>query len=224
MNICVKLQKTSETSKSYENNILSCAIHTAFEINIAQFFITVVGSSSHVLGNKKVKRIMFHRGFYEIISKASTFQERAKFPSRIITIVSQKDLRITNVISGQKTSHVMDGRVCYSWSLSSQVADKPRIVWRYKMNILLLVDEYTPFVCIWSRHLKLYLRKWSLIQISLRKHLLYNLNWSFFEHTVACANITMLCCVAAVCLCKISVMGESFVSCSATFYPRLDSR
>ena len=114
LNICVKLQKTSETSKSFENNILSRAIQTAFEINIVQFFITVVGSSSHMLGNKKVKRIMFHRGFYEIISKASNFQERAKFPSRIITIVSQKDLRITNTISGEKTSHVMDGRVCYS--------------------------------------------------------------------------------------------------------------
>ena len=224
LNICVKLQKTSETSKSFENNILSRAIQTAFEINIVQFFITVVGSSSHMLGNKKVKPIMFHRRFYEIISKASNFQERAKFPSRIITIVSQKDLRITNAISGQKTSHVMDRRVCYSWSLSSQVTDKPRILWRYKINILLLVDDYTLFVCIWSKHLKLYLRKWSSIQISLKKHLLYNFNWSFFEQTVACPNITTPCCVAAVCLCKISAMGESFVSCSATFYPRLDSR
>ena len=64
--------------------------------------------------------------------------------------------------------------------------------------------------CIWSRHLKLYWRKWSLIQMSLMKHLLYNLNWSFSKHTVACANITMLCCVTAICLRKImdkSVMG-----------------
>ena len=40
--------------------------------------------------------------------------------------------------------------------------------------------------------------------------LLHNLNWSFCEHTVACVNMTMLCCVTAVCLCKIiekSVMG-----------------
>ena len=114
LNICVKLQKTSETSKSFENNILSRAIQTAFEINIKQFFNTVVGTSSHMLGNKKVKHIMFHRGFYEITSKASNFQEHAKFPSTIITIVSQKDLRITNAISGQKTIHVMDGRVCYN--------------------------------------------------------------------------------------------------------------
>ena len=73
LNICVKLQKTSETSKSFENNILSCAIQTAFEINIEQFFITVVGTSSNMLGNKKVKHIMFHRRFYEITSKASNF-------------------------------------------------------------------------------------------------------------------------------------------------------
>ena len=67
-----------------------------------------------MLGNKKVKHIMFHCRFYEITSKASNFQEHAKFSSTIITIVSQKDLRITNAISGQKTIHVMDGRVCYN--------------------------------------------------------------------------------------------------------------
>ena len=82
LNICVKLQKTSETSKSFENNILSRAIQTAFEINIKQFFITVVGTSSHMLGNKKVKHIMFHRGFYEITLKASNFQEHAKIISQ----------------------------------------------------------------------------------------------------------------------------------------------
>ncbi|CAH3044904.1 unnamed protein product, partial [Porites evermanni] len=41
---------------------------------------------------------------------------------------------------------------------------------------------------------------------------LLRLNWSCFEHTVACTNITMLCRFKAVCLCKIiekSVMGES---------------
>ena len=34
--------------------------------------------------------------------------------------------------------------------------------------IFLFVNEYTLFVCIWSKHLKLYLRKWSLIQMSLK--------------------------------------------------------
>ena len=42
LNIHVKFQKTSKTSKSFENNILSRATKSAFEINIAQFFITVV--------------------------------------------------------------------------------------------------------------------------------------------------------------------------------------
>ena len=42
LNIHVKLQKTSETPKSFENNILSCAIESALEIKIMQFFITAV--------------------------------------------------------------------------------------------------------------------------------------------------------------------------------------
>ena len=36
------------------------------------------------------------------------------------------------------------------------------------------------------------------------------LYWSYSKHTVVCANITILCCVTVVCLCKIiekSVMG-----------------
>ena len=55
--------------KSFENNILSHAKQSAFEINIAQFFIVVLGSCNQVVGNKKVKRIMFHRRFYESLSQ-----------------------------------------------------------------------------------------------------------------------------------------------------------
>ena len=81
----------------------------------------------------------------------------------------------------------------------------------------MLLLEHALFVCIWSRCLKLYLRKWSLIQMLLKKHLVYNLNWSCFVHTVACTNITMPRCVTAACRCKIiekSVIGESsFLSC-----------
>ena len=70
--------------------------------------------------------------------------------------------------------------------------NKPRIIWHYKINMLsfpfLLVHRYTLFVCIWSKYLKVYLRKWSSIQISMKKHSLYNLNWSCFEHTVSCVN------------------------------------
>ena len=36
--------------------------------------------------------------------------------------------------------------------------------------------------------------------MSLKKHCLYNLNWSCFEHMVTCANITVSHCVTAVCL------------------------
>ena len=62
--------------------------------------------------------------------------------------------------------------------------------------------------------------------MSLKKYLLYNLNWSCFELTVAYVNVTMPHCVTAVCLCKIiekSVMDESFVFCPARLDSRLDS-
>ena len=40
-----------------------------------------------------------------------------------------------------------------------------------KINMLILIlHVYTLSICIWSRRLKLYLRKWSLIQMSLKKH------------------------------------------------------
>ena len=37
--------------------------------------------------------------------------------------------------------------------------------------------------------------KWTMIQMSLKKHSLYNLNWSCFEHTVPCANVKPCCIV-----------------------------
>ena len=76
-----------------------------------------------------------------------------------------------------------------------------------------IIHEYTLSVCIWSRHLKVYSRKWSLIQMSLKKHSLYNLNWSCFEHRVAYANKLCRVVLQLLWLCKIiekSVMGESF--------------
>ena len=71
------------------------------------------------------------------------------FPSRIKTIVSWKFSRITNTISEIKTSHVTDGPVWYSWSLSSQVADvyvtadlyQAKRPYKHKINMLLLVRE-----------------------------------------------------------------------------------
>ena len=83
-------------------------------------------------------------------------------------------------------------------------------------------SDCTLFVCIWSRHLRKYLLEEIRLDTDiLEKHLLYNLNWSCFEHTVACSNITMPCCVAVVI--EKSVMGESFVFCPARLDPRPDS-
>ena len=56
-------------------------------------------------------------------------------------------------------------------------------------------------------------RENELIQISLKKHSLYNLNWSCFEHRVACATKPCRVVLQLLWLCKIiekSVMGESF--------------
>ena len=52
----------------------------------------------------------------------------------------------------------------------------------------------------------------NLFLMSLKKHLLYNLNWSCFEHAVACGNLTMLCCVTAAYL-KIIEKAACFLSC-----------
>ena len=98
----------------------------------------------------------------------SNFKERAKFRTRKKTIVSLKFSGIMNAISEQKISHVTD--VYVTADLYRARPDKPKIFWHYEITMLLIVHEYTLFVCIWSRHLKLYLRKWSLIQISLKKH------------------------------------------------------
>ena len=78
-----------------------------------------------------------------------------------------------------------------------------------------------------SRHLKLYSRKWSLIQMSLKKHSLYNLNWPCFEHRVACASKPCRVVLQLLWLCKIiekSVMGESFFFCLTRLDPWLDSQ
>ena len=66
-------------------------------------------------------------------------KERAIFPSRIKTIVSWKFSRITNATSEPKIGHVTDSRVGYrGWP------NKPRIVWCYKIDMLLFI--YT--VCL----------------------------------------------------------------------------
>ena len=105
-----------------------------------------------------------------IISQASNFREHAKSPSRIKTTVSRK-------FSGSQTQFQSKRLVMLRMDVyvpanlyQAKGPDKPRIVWLYKIKMLSLAHEYTCalFVYIWSRHLKLYLRKWTLIQMFLR--------------------------------------------------------
>ena len=95
------------------------------------------GSCSHVLGNKKVRKTVkgLNPGvtlclscsiveetspiLREIISKTSNFKQHANFLVELEQL-SRKFSRSTNAVS--EISHVKDARVCYSWSLSSQVA------------------------------------------------------------------------------------------------------
>ena len=165
--------------------------------------------------------------------KAAKFYERIRLPQTLKNLlnfrVELKPLFVESFQGSRKQFHskiliILRTNMYVTADLyQARQPDKPRIIGRHKVNMLLIVREYALFVCIWSRHLKLYLRKWSLIQMSFKKHSLYNLNWSCFEHTATCMNITMLSCVTAKCHCKVIdklVMGESFV-----FRPvRLNSR
>ena len=96
--------------------------------------------------------------------------------------------------------------------------DKPRIVWRYKK---ICCCSYTSIHCLFAYGAGI----WNLIW---GNEGLYRCPWrnirfltqiclvSSIQSLVRIANITMPCCVTAVCLCKIiekSVMGESFVFC-----------
>ena len=167
-----------------------------------QFFIN--SSCSHVLRNEKVH-------VYHVLSqkKAAWFYERfipqtkkALFPSRIKTIVSWKFSGITNTISEQNISHFMDGCVCYSWSLSSQAANvyvtadlyQAKRPYKPKINMLLLVREWFTVLHL-EQLFEILVEEMKLdtdVLTLLKKHSLCNLNWSCFEHTVACANVTML--------------------------------
>ena len=51
-----------------------------------------------------------------------------------------------NAISKQKIIHVMD--VYVTADLYQARLDKPKIFWRYEITMLLIVHEYTLFVCI----------------------------------------------------------------------------
>ena len=138
LNIHVKLQKTSETSKSFW---ALRAIYSLVQCNPLLKHRTIFhhGSCGHVLGNEKVHA-------YQVPSRKkkqainSNFRELAIFPSRIKGIDSRKFSRIANAISEPKIGHVNYIRcVCYRWW-----PDKPRIIWRYKIDMMLFI--YT--VCL----------------------------------------------------------------------------
>ena len=135
-NILVKLQKTSETFKSFW---ALKAIYSLLQCNLLLKHHTIFhhGSCSHVLGNKKVHK-------YQVPSQKKTspilqeinsnFKELAIFPSRIKGIDSRKFSRIANTISEPKIGHAVVSRVCYRWW-----QDKPRIVLCYKTDMMLFI-------------------------------------------------------------------------------------
>ena len=115
LTIHVKLQKTSETIKSF--GALK-AIYNFVQCNPLLKYRTIFhhGSCSHVLGNEKVHA-------YQVPSQKKTspilreinpnFKELAIFPSRIKGIDSRKFSRIANAVSEPKIGHVTVRRVCY---------------------------------------------------------------------------------------------------------------
>ena len=115
LNIHVKLQKTSETSKSFW---ALKAIYSLVQCNPLLKHRTIFhhGTCGHVLGNEKVHAYNFHREkkTSPILREInSNFRELAIFPSRIKGIDSRKFSRIANAISEPKIGHVTVRRVCY---------------------------------------------------------------------------------------------------------------
>ena len=90
--------------------------------------------------------IMFHwgrnkRDLQEIISKASNFKERAKFPSRIKTIVSRKFQRWQTQFQSKRLVMLQTDVYVTTDFYQAKQRDKPRIIWRHKINMLLLVSR-----------------------------------------------------------------------------------
>ena len=107
----IKVSKNPETSRSFENNILSRAVQSNFEVNIAQVFITVVAESSRISCSIAEER----RETYERLSqRPQTLKNALNFLVELKPFVSRRFSRITKAISEQEISHVTDGRVCYS--------------------------------------------------------------------------------------------------------------
>ena len=89
--------------------------------------------------------------------------------------------------------------------------DKPRIIWSYKINMLLfiflLVHELRLFVCIWS---SIWNSTWgneAWYRCPWRNIRLVKLELVLFRACSRLHELTMPCCVTAVCLCKIIDSG-----------------
>ena len=132
------------TYKASENRALK-AIYRLVQCNPLLKHRTIChhSSCSHKLGNETVHVYQVpsckkkQAQFYERLTQ--TLKNVLLFPSRIKTIVSGKFSRIRNAISEPKIGHVTDRCACYHWW-----PDKPSIVWRYRIGMLLFI--YT--VCL----------------------------------------------------------------------------
>ena len=88
---------------------------------------------------------MFHharnkRDLQEIISKVSNLKKRAKFPSRIKTIVSRKFQGSQKQFQSKRLVMLLTAVYITADLYKAKRQDKPRIVWRYKIHMLLLVN------------------------------------------------------------------------------------
>ena len=152
------------------------------QVKFKIFFYLTVDILSHMLGDTKVhayhvpqqkRATEFYEGLPQTLKSTLNFVLEKK------TVVSLKFSRIMNAISEQKISHVTDGYV--TADLYQARPDKPKIFWHYEITMLLIVHEYTLFVCIWSRTL--------LEEMKLDTHVLeetfpsYNLNFYFYFYT-----------------------------------------
>ena len=167
-----------------------------------------------------VTGIMFHwgrnkRDLQEIISKASNFKERAKFPSRIKTIVSRKFQRWQTQFQSKRLVMLQTDVYVAADRYQAKWLDKRRILWRYKLNMLLLVHENCLFaygVGIWNftwGNEAWYRFPWRNIHFIIRICLVSSIQ---LLARIANIHVTMPCCVTA------------FVFCPARLDPRLDSQ
>ena len=136
---CVqKSFETSETSRSFENNILSRAIQSAFEINIAQL-------QSRARPQKTFTRVMFHQGrnkrdfIREIISRPQTLKNTLNFLVELKPLFHESLQGSRKQFQSKRLVMLRTDVYVTADLYQAEQQDKPRIDGRYKKNILLLV-------------------------------------------------------------------------------------